>query len=134
MNIFAWKTSPVNHILTPKARHNWFLASRGYRPNRFSAYREKKCFPSSFFINWHYKNIFNLFFFVLPTDPRKSASRRSEKPKINYVWPYLLWYRVVVIKDWKFHRFCGISSLFRIEQRHKQDCTSEILYADTSFK
>ena len=32
--------------------------------------------------------IFTFFFFVLPTDPRKSASRRSEKLRINYVWPY----------------------------------------------
>ena len=30
---------------------------------------------------------FQPFFFVLPTDPRKSASRSSEKLKINYVWP-----------------------------------------------
>ena len=34
--------------------------------------------------------IFGFYFFVLPTDPRKSVSRRSEKLKINYVWPKLV--------------------------------------------
>ena len=52
--------------------------------------RQKKCLPTRFFfVNLHYKNdILTFFLFVLPIDLRKSATRRSEKLKINYVWPY----------------------------------------------
>ena len=52
--------------------------------------RKKKKLTSQFFSSFDIIKIeFSTFiFFVLPTDPRKSASRRSEKLKINYVWPY----------------------------------------------
>ena len=52
--------------------------------------RKKKMLASQFFssIDIIKIEISGFFFFVLPTDSRKSSSRRSEKLRINYVWPY----------------------------------------------
>ena len=55
-------------------------------PTDFQPTEKKNACQQIFFINLCYKNLNFKFFFITPTDPRKSMSRRSEKIKINYVW------------------------------------------------
>ena len=90
--------------------------------------RKKKMLISQFFSSFDIIKIeiSSFFFFVLPTDPRKNASRRSEKLEINYVWPF---YRQNLIERVQLGYFTKRNTT-HYPQSNLSYCLSICLFAD----